>query len=505
MIAIRIPSAIGPMIVAVALGASPASAAPRYVATPLDTPAGMSSFARAINASGDIAGYVMPSYSWWEEHARAFRYVGDAMEVLGTLGGDYGIATGISDDGRVAGASWNATGTVRAFVFDGSAVRDLGTLGGYSSSANAMSPDGTVAGTALDAAGRSRAFRYAGGPLDALLDLDSESYGYGINRAGDVTGLLRGPGNYDRAFVHTGGVLRVLGTLGGGFSSGYAINAVGQVTGSATTGSGDAHAFLYDNGIMLDLGTLGGRESLGMAINIRGQVTGYSSSAPPSVDASHYAFLYTDGAMHDLNALVVSGLADFTLFEAAGINNRGQIAANGCNDQLCVAFRLEPAPSRAASAVEYHHAGFDHYFVTVEPGEIAALDSGRFEGWTRTGFTFNTSGAPESSAQPVCRFFGAFGALSSHFYTPFTAECASTLADPHWTLESSATFYVAVPAADGACGTGLVPVYRLYNDGRGGAPNHRYTTDPAVRARMIAEGWVPEGIGPDAVQMCAPI
>jgi len=25
-----------------------------------------------------------------------------------------------------------------------------------------------------------------------------------------------------------------------------------------------------------------------------------------------------------------------------------------------------------------------------------------------------------------------------------------------------------------------------------------------VRAQVIAKGWVPEGIGPDAVQMCAP-
>ena len=80
----------------------------------------------------------------------------------------------------------------------------------------------------------------------------------------------------------------------------------------------------------------------------------------------------------------------------------------------------------------------------------------------------------------------------------------SLAADPRWTLESVDVFDIAVPSADGSCATGLVAVYRLYNDGHGGAPNHRYTIDRAVRAQMIAQGWVPEGLGPDAVQMCAP-
>ena len=49
-----------------------------------------------------------------------------------------------------------------------------------------------------------------------------------------------------------------------------------------------------------------------------------------------------------------------------------------------------------------------------------------------------------------------------------------------------------------------MPVYRLYDDNRGGVPNHRYTTDLTVRAQMIAQGWMPEGVGPNAVEMCSP-
>jgi hypothetical protein len=168
-------------------------------------------------------------------------------------------------------------------------------------------------------------------------------------------------------------------------------------------------------------------------------------------------------------------------------------------------YRLSDAPpTTSAAVVEYYHAGFDHYFITANPDEIAALDRGAIAGWTRTGFEFRANAAPASGTSPVCRFFStAFAPQSSHFYTPFASECAAVQTNPDWSLESGAAFYIAVPASDGSCAAGLMPVYRLYNNGRGGAPNHRYTTDVFVRAQMVGQGWVPEGIGPDAVEMCA--
>src|SRR5262249_13669291 len=39
----------------------------------------------------------------------------------------------------------------------------------------------------------------------------------------------------------------------------------------------------------------------------------------------------------------------------------------------------------SAAAIEYHHADFDHYFVTAIADEITKLDNGTFAGWTRTG------------------------------------------------------------------------------------------------------------------------
>jgi len=61
------------------------------------------------------------------------------------------------------------------------------------------------------------------------------------------------------------------------------------------------------------------------------------------------AFLYTDGLMYDLNAVVVSGLAGATLIEALGINDGGQIVANSCvgdgGNVSCRAYRLDLVPA----------------------------------------------------------------------------------------------------------------------------------------------------------------
>jgi len=155
--------------------------------------------------------------------------------------------------------------------------------------------------------------------------------------------------------------------------------------------------------------------------------------------------------------------------------------------------------------IEYYHAAFDHYFITAIPDEIAKLDAGVVPGWARTGLHFNAYALAGPATSPVCRFFTtAFAPKSSHFHSPFAVECDETEANPDWTLETLAAFYVALPANDGSCAAGFTPIFRLYNNGQGDAPNHRYTSDAAVRAQMIARGWVPEGLGPDAVQMCGP-
>ena len=100
----------------------------------------------------------------------------------------------------------------------------------------------------------------------------------------------------------------------------------------------------------------------------------------------------------------------------------------------------------------------------------------------------------------VCRFFSAsYAPKSSHFYTPYPGECASLAAGSVWQLESTAVFYLVLPDTDERQlrPAGTSPLYRLYNDTMGGAPNHRYTASRTVRDATVARGSIAEGSGPD--------
>jgi hypothetical protein len=146
-------------------------------------------------------------------------------------------------------------------------------------------------------------------------------------------------------------------------------------------------------------------------------------------------------------------------------------------------------------AIEYRHAGFDHYFVTSIAEEIAKLDDGTFGGWARTGLQFNVGAPGAAGTRPVCRLFSAaFAPKSSHFYSSDIAECELRKADPHWQFEG-VVFSLGLPDASGGCAADALPLYRLYNNGQGGAPNHRYTTSASVRQAMIDAGWISEGAG----------
>jgi hypothetical protein len=158
--------------------------------------------------------------------------------------------------------------------------------------------------------------------------------------------------------------------------------------------------------------------------------------------------------------------------------------------------------------VEYYFATSDTYFITGIASEITALDSGQFPGWERTGYQF--FGYDPAQSQPpgtvaVCRFFNdSFGTTSSHFYALHGLGCEDTIAKfPDWQLESLDAFSMKVPDANGSCAAGTIPVYRLFNNGMGGTPNHRYTISADLRGVMIAAGWTPEGYG-IGVEFCAP-
>jgi hypothetical protein len=163
------------------------------------------------------------------------------------------------------------------------------------------------------------------------------------------------------------------------------------------------------------------------------------------------------------------------------------------------------APAHKLLAVEFYHAGFDHYFVAATTSDISDLDNGVHPGWARTGHQFQVWDGPVGVTQPVCRYYIPPGYGDSHFFSAMPDECAIALVKFPWLVkESDRAFYIALPnSATGRCAVNEVPVYRLWN-GRGDS-NHRYTTSTVAKAQMIAAGYVAEGYGPDQVGMCAPL
>ena len=120
-----------------------------------------------------------------------------------------------------------------------------------------------------------------------------------------------------------------------------------------------------------------------------------------------------------------------------------------------------------------------------------------------TGEHFTASGPSK-----VCRFYGSLSpGPNSHFYTIDPAECqalkyiqaTTPITQKRWNFESN-DFSSASPAG-GACGAGLIPVFRVYNDGfrKGIDSNHRITSNQGDYMAQITNGWKGEGI-----VMCAP-
>jgi len=332
------------LMLSIFLFASAASAQPSYIVIDLGTLGGTYSYAAGINDSGQVVGL---SSLTGDTANHAFLYSGGTMTDLGTLGGSSGSsssAAGINDSGQVVGSS-TITGedTVNhAFLYSGGIMADLGTLGGTYSNAAGINDSGQVAGESHTTGDTAyHAFLYSGGIMADLGTLGgTNSTAYGINDSGQVVGQsnLTGDAVY-HAFMYSGGTMIDLGTLGGTYSYALGINDSGQVVGqSFLAGDTAYHAFLYSGGTMTDLGTLGGNYSFANGINGSSQVVGVAYTTS---DTAQHAFLYSGGTMFALDNLIPSS-SGWTLSDATGINDNGQIVGFGRINGATHAFLLTP-------------------------------------------------------------------------------------------------------------------------------------------------------------------
>ena len=320
---------------------------------------------------------------------------------LGTLGGAVTIAYDVNDAAQVVGYSTTSFQT-RAFLWQNGQMTNLGALHSNFSAGYAVNGLGHVVGNSAQSNGNPRATLWRDG---SIIDLTPDvavyesSWASGINDAGRWIGSVQleemPPWH---GFVAQGLARTPLGHLGGGSSFPSDINNTGQVVGSSYTQVVSEveqieHAFLWENGVLTDLGVLPDDvESTAAAINSAGVVVGSSfrintatfqetrrpfiyengsmmAIPVPSADAraadindsgvvvgtmkasgggsQNHAWIYADGVVTNLNALIPAGSGLHLAF-ANAINSAGQIVGIAVDAQ-----------------------GFDHGFLLTpgDPGE----------------------------------------------------------------------------------------------------------------------------------------
>jgi len=315
-----------------------------FKVTDLGTLGGTESIATAINDSGEITGGATTAAGAYH----AFLYANGSMKDLGTLGGPSSQGQGINATGAIVGYAQLPPGT----VVGGYPPRPVSLYSGFIESNGSMTALGAPGGAAyaINNAGQvvgecaGGACLFSDGAITSLGSLGGTSgstQATAINSFAEVVGYSYLPDGNFRGFFWIAGTMTALGTLGGDWSQAYGVNDAGQITGIAyTSGNLGAHAFIYTNGVMKDLGTLGGAYSTGTAINHSGIVVGYATPANPNATTYH-AFVYSGSKMYDLNSLIAAK-SGWLLESANGINDSNEIVGYGMINGQEHGFLLTP-------------------------------------------------------------------------------------------------------------------------------------------------------------------
>jgi len=382
------------MIACFVLGGSNAFAQSSYRVTDLGVlPSKEESVPAAINGQGLVAGTSSAEASG----EGAFRYNPNnpaPMEDIGlSTRGLNSRGFGINNTGVVVGdsafiaASTTDSPIRHAALFSNGSVKDLGTLKKQTfSRANSINGFNQVvgfSGPALDSP-KSRAFFWS--TSTGMIDLGTLGGAYAqafaINDSGFITGnsQLRSSATTTEtvhAFLSPSPVgasaigMRDLGTLGGTFSYGMAINAKNHVVGYSTINKVDSrvHAFWFNGNGMKDLGSLAPNssnpledQSVALGINSSDRVVGYTylpalnANTDPAVQPGtspvrQVAFVWSQGAMTDLNKLIGAATDTYHLNSAMAINDNGQIAATALSKvtgtrRAVLLTPITPVPSR---------------------------------------------------------------------------------------------------------------------------------------------------------------
>lgn len=325
------------------------TSSPRYRITDLGTLSADVTAPAAANAVNN-AGQVVGDAALDSLTTHAFVWQQGQLTDLGPFGaGTYSQAYAINDAGQIAGAATSpGTGFAEAVRWTNLQMQHLGTSATSSfepivSEGFGIGPSGRVVGHLEDVernVGHAVAWDQPGSAVD--LRLGDSSQAAAINARGQIVGS----GFPGGAFLWQDGAITFLSRLSAddGSATADAINVAGQIAGAALAADGSRHAVLWQSATLLDLGVLGNLtyvESRG--INAAGQVVGTADDSGCVSCGSSRPFLWESGAsgLVDLNTLIPAD-SGWTLGEANGINDLGQIVGSGRHGGQPRAYLLTP-------------------------------------------------------------------------------------------------------------------------------------------------------------------
>lgn len=384
-----------------------AQAPPRYTVTDLGpfTPAG-------VNEMGQVTGSAILD-------SRGYAALWDgAFKTINPPGAVFGRAGSINNHGHVNGTA-DFCDTVdgnhvncraRAFVYRGGAFTVLDTLGGRDSWGGDIDDAGVVYGSsstpgpAPNISGEFQAFVFKGGQYEnvgAKMGTRS-SHTIASNSVGQIAGIHTANNRAGIFLYDTRDGTFTLFPIGG--LSGR-LNDLGHIVGGLSgNDDGSGRAFLLAGGVVKDLGTLlpSHRYSRAMSINNAGQIVGISSQSF-FTRSDERAFLYEDGLMRDLNALIPAG-SGWVLKEATDINGGGQIVGRGTLNGQERGFLLTPTAPPVLLTEPDSSAALALDSVTFERGPFTLASPHNFSQDGRRRVTLlarNVEFGPGESAQQL--------------------------------------------------------------------------------------------------------
>ncbi len=248
-----------------------------------------------------------------------------------------GFARGINNLGQVCGDTNTRVAALRAALWpQPDTIVGIHDWQPANSIATDINDNGVVIGSYYDDVSMLYAYQWESGVTTILWP--PMNLALGINNSGQIVGTRRDTAH--AVLWENGQTTELPGGLGSGAND---INDQGRIAGYIAPDPDHIYPVYWEGGQVHLLARLNSRHGgTAQGLNESGDLVGYNTVSP----GEHMGVIWRNNLMSVLDDLVV-GADGWTVNNAQAINESGQIAGSGYNDQLGVsrALRLDPVDS----------------------------------------------------------------------------------------------------------------------------------------------------------------